>query len=85
MIQTREGEKTNDEAVNDVLNGNNKKEYFDNNGVGGENAYGIRTGIGSTNISYIIADKYVDKLGLEIAINGFYIPIVDMEGKVINV
>ena len=82
-IQTREGEKTNDEAVNDVLNGNNKKEYFDNNGVGGENAYGIRTGIGSTNISYIIADKYVDKLGLEIAINGFYIPIVDMEGKVI--
>ena len=34
-------------------------------------------------IKYIIADRYVDKVGLEIAKNGFYIPIVDKEGNVL--
>ena len=64
----------------EVLKANrNKKEVFSNSG----SAYGIRTGIGSTNIKYIIADRYVDKLGLEIVLNGFYIPIVDRTGKVI--
>lgn len=48
-----------------------------------DTAYGISMGIGSENIKCIIADKYVDKLGLEIALNGFYIPIVDSDGKVI--
>lgn len=48
-----------------------------------DTAYGISMGIGSENIKCIIADKYVDKLGLEIALNGFYIPIVDNDGKVI--
>ena len=56
-----------------------KKEVIYN----GATSYGIRTGIGSTNIKYIIADRYLDKLGLEIALNGFYIPIVDNEGNVI--
>ena len=48
-----------------------------------DTAYGISMGIGSENIKCIIADKYVDKLGLEIALNGFYIPIVDNDGKVV--
>ena len=66
-----------------IFKSRSKIEYFDNNGFGGPNAYGIRTGIGSTNISVIIADRYVDKLGLEIAMNGFYIPIVDKEKKLL--
>lgn len=82
-VKTREGHEINSEAIKTVIQDRTKREYFDNNGVGGENAYGIRTGIGSTNISYIISDRYVDKLGLEIAINGFYIPIVDERGKVL--
>ena len=48
-----------------------------------DTAYGISMGIGSENIKCIIVDKYVDKLGLEIALNGFYIPIVDNDGKVV--
>ena len=56
-----------------------KKEVCHNFGT----AYGISMGIGSENIKCIIADKYVDKLGLEIALNGFYIPIVDNDGKVV--
>lgn len=48
-----------------------------------DTAYGISMGIGSENIKCIIADKYVDKLGLEIALNEFYIPIVDNDGKVV--
>lgn len=57
----------------------NKKEIMHNWGT----AYGISFGIGSENIKCIIADKYVERLGLEIARNGFYIPIVDNDGKVI--
>ena len=82
-IKTREEYTVDNEAVKEVIHDKSKKEYFDNNGKGGINAYGIRTGIGSTNISYIISNRYVDKLGLEIAINGFYIPIVDEKGKLI--
>ena len=82
-VKTRNGTIVDDEAVKRVVEDRSKIEYFDNNGFGGPNAYGIRTGIGSTNISFIIADRYVDKLGLEIAMNGFYIPIVDKEKKLL--
>lgn len=47
-----------DEAQNDI----GKTEYFDNDGTGGVNAYGVRTGIGSSRIKCIIAPSYVDKL-----------------------
>ncbi len=43
--------------------------------------YGIRTGFGSTNIDFIIAENYTPHMGLAIAMQGFYIPIVDREGK----
>ena len=78
-VKTRYGKQVDEEAVKEVIEDRTKIEYFDNNGEGGTNAHGIRTGIGSTNISFIIADRYVDKLGLEIAMNGFYIPIIDKD------
>lgn len=46
---------------------------------------GIRTGIASSEIKFMISDGtiYIDHIGFEIAKNGFYIPIVDNSGKVI--
>ena len=80
FVETRdEHNNINQENIDLLKNDSSKKEVFHNSGT----AYGIRTGIGSTNIKYIIADRYVDKLGLEIALNGFYIPVVDNDGNVI--
>ena len=83
FVKTRDAAgNINDSAVQTVVNDKSKIEYFDN-GVGLKNAHGIRTGLGSTRIKCIISDRYVDKLGLEIALNGFYIPVVDEHGEVI--
>lgn len=57
-----------------------KVELFETNGSG---HFGIRTGIGSTHISYIVTDDYNPKMGVEVALNGFYIPIVNRRGKVL--
>ena len=79
-VKTRTNNKVDEEAINTVINNKQNIEYFDNlNESNFPNAYGIRTGIASTNINFIVADKYVDKLGLEIAMNGFYIPVVDSD------
>ena len=61
FIKTR-GENSNKDSVDKAQNEIKKTEYFDNNGKGGGNAYGIRTGIGSSRIKCIIAPSYVDKL-----------------------
>ena len=61
FIKTR-GENSNKDSVDKAQNEIEKTEYFDNNGKGGGNAYGIRTGIGSSRIKCIIAPSYVDKL-----------------------
>ncbi len=45
--------------------------------------YGIRTGFGSTNIDFIITDKYIPHIGLAIAMQGFYIPVVDKTGNLL--
>lgn len=45
--------------------------------------YGIRTGFPSSQISYIVSEDEYEKIGLEIAMNGFYIPVVDMDGNLI--
>ena len=45
--------------------------------------YGIRTGFPTSEISYIVSRNHFDRIGLEIAMNGFYIPVVNTEGKLI--
>ena len=45
--------------------------------------YGIRTGFASSDISYIVSKSHFDRIGLEIAMNGFYIPVVNVEGKLV--
>ena len=49
----------------------------------GRDHYGIRTGFASCEIDYIVMDRYDPRVGLEIAMNGFYIPIANKEGKII--
>lgn len=53
-------------------------------GVLGPSHYGIRTGFGSSEIDYLVTDNgstngtpNSQTVGLEIALNGFYIPVVD--------
>jgi len=52
-------------------------------GVLGPDHYGIRTGFASSEINYILMDDYNPAVGLEICMNGFYIPVVDMKGKIV--
>ena len=52
-------------------------------GVAGQDHHGIRTGFASSEINYIVMENYNPKAGLEIAINGFYIPVANKEGKII--
>ena len=52
-------------------------------GVSGQDHYGIRTGFASSEINYIVMDNYDSRVGLEIAMNGFYIPVANKEGKII--
>ena len=52
-------------------------------GVCGGDHYGIRTGFASSEINYIVMQNYDPRVGLEIAMNGFYIPVANMEGKIV--
>ena len=52
-------------------------------GVLGPGHYGIRTGFASSEINYIVIDNYDPRVGLEIAMNGFYIPVANKEGKIV--
>ena len=50
----------------------------------GNDHYGIRTGFASSDIDYIVCNgKYDDRIGLELAMNGFYIPVVDFNGDIV--
>lgn len=66
----------------DVRRDKDKLEVFKTGVVGGGH-YGIRTGFSSSDINYIVVNNYDEKVALEVVMNGFYIPIVDMDGKVI--
>lgn len=52
-------------------------------GALGKGHYGIRTGFASSEINYIVMENYDPRVGLEIAMNGFYIPIANKEGKIV--
>ena len=45
----------------------------------GLNHYGIRTGFASSDIDFIVTKGNDKRIGLEIAKNGFYIPVVDLQ------
>lgn len=84
-VETRDSKgDINVQAVEECRKDRKKKECFHNwTDKKGHQAYGFRTGDGSESIKYIISDKYNEKLGLEIALNGFYIPIVNENMEVL--
>jgi len=47
--------------------------------------YGIRTGFATSQVNYICCEKefLIDKIGVVLAKNGFYIPVVNLEGKLL--
>lgn len=78
FILTRDSEKEYDYNRKDFT----KLELF-NTGVVEKAHYGIRTGFASTEINYIVMEKYNPTVGIDIVTNGFYIPVVNKEGKVV--
>ena len=69
------------------INDSGKLEIFCIDATSTKNSshYGLRTGFASSEIDYMIVNEGADlsELKQEIVINGFYIPIVDMEGRII--
>lgn len=51
----------------------------------GNEHYGVRTGFPTSDIDYLLLENLSDKdrVALEIALLGFYIPVVDSKGKII--
>ena len=47
------------------------------------NHYGIRTGFASSEIDFLVCEKYSQRIGYEIARNGIYIPVVDYNGNLV--
>lgn len=78
FITTRDNDKEKIDFTKDL----SKLELF-YTGVISEDHYGIRTGFASSDINLFVMEKYDPRLGLEIAMNGFYIPVVNKDGKVI--
>lgn len=77
FITTRNNDETL-EAKRDL----SKLEVFYTGFVGIDH-YGIRTGFASSDINYIVVENYDSRIGLEIAMNGFYIPVADINGKIV--
>lgn len=77
FVTTRDSQGTTDKK-NDM----SKMEVF-YTGFLGQGHYGIRTGFASSEIDYIVMDVYDPRVGLEIVMNGFYIPVANREGKII--
>ena len=74
---------TRDETGNHEARRDKEKLEVFKTGVVGGGHYGIRTGFSSSDINYIVSSNYSERIALEVVMNGFYIPIVDMDGKVI--
>ena len=45
--------------------------------------YGIRSGVPTSEIDYLIVNEYDSRIGFDIACNGFYIPVVNKKGQVV--
>lgn len=78
---TRKSPNETDQTIDTQTNTNKLEAFY--TGAIGNGHYGIRTGFASSEIDYIVAESYDKRIGLELAMNGFYIPVVDKTGKLI--
>lgn len=74
LTRDKNGEITSPKNINDIMN---KLEVFKTSV--GDDTYGIRTAFASSNIDYIVTANNDNRIGVEVAKNGFYIPVVDKE------
>lgn len=73
--------RTNNETLESKIDMSKMEAFY--TGAISKDHYGIRTGFASSEINYIVMEEYDPKVGLEIAMNGFYIPVADKKGKII--
>lgn len=61
----------------------NPKDKLEMFGTGGQNndRCGVRTGFASSEIDAFVADEHYDRIALELAIKGMYIPVFDRDGN----
>ena len=71
---------TRDDSKN-VLTTQNPKNKLEAFSTMGNGHYGIRTGFASSDIDCFIANSHYDRIALELAIKGMYIPVWDKEGN----
>lgn len=82
FIITRRSPAEEIQEVSDITDLNKIEAFY--TGVTGKGHFGIRTGFASSDIDYFVTNGYNESVGLEITMNGFYIPVVDKNtGKVI--
>jgi len=73
--------RTNNETLNTKRDLSKMEVFY--TGILGQGHYGIRTGFASSEIDYIVMEEYDPRVGLEVAMNGFYIPIANKDGKIV--
>jgi len=56
--------------------GSKKLEAFQ---IGEEMQYGVRTGLGITDVDYIVVNNWDNRIGHELAMNGTYVPVYDFK------
>ena len=78
---TRRSPSESDQQIDRKIDSNKLEAFY--TGAIGTDHYGIRTGFASTEIDYIVTKNNDPRIGLEIALKGFYIPVADMTGKII--
>lgn len=78
---TRKSPLEEDQTIDTQANPNKLEAFY--TGAIGNSHYGIRTGFASSEIDYILVENYDNRIGLELAMNGFYIPVVDKTGKLV--
>lgn len=74
--------RSNEISENNLQYDNQNYELF-YTGKTGEDHYGIRTGFASSDIDYIVSEYNDPRINLEIAINGFYIPVYNLQNELI--
>ena len=79
FLRTRRDLHESDQSIDEKLDKDRLEAFY----TGESTRYGIRTGFPSSEIDYILVISYNNRIGFEIARNGFYIPVVDRSGKLV--
>lgn len=67
--------------INNRINGTFEEPRLEafSSGVTGNDHYGVRTGMSITDVDYIVVSNYDKRIGYELAMNGTFIPVVNID------